>query len=116
MPKPAGGIRPRQAAGSRSNPALGTSNGPRTRAVCDWASATMAGHSVHPVPVARLDHSPQTLDIIDLSHDGRGVARWPEGQAHAGKTVFVAGALLLIGPTWKQRPLHVSAAPELSKI
>ena len=53
----------------------------------------MAGHSVHPVTVARLDHSPKTLDIIDLSHDGRGVARWPEGQASAGKTVFVAGAL-----------------------
>jgi len=53
----------------------------------------MAGHSLHLVPVARLDHSPKSLDIIDLSHDGRGVARWPEGQANAGKTVFVSGAL-----------------------
>ncbi len=53
----------------------------------------MAGHSTRLVAVARLDHSPKVLDIIDLSHDGRGVARWPEGHAHAGKTVFVAGAL-----------------------
>ena len=45
------------------------------------------------VPVARLDQSPKTVSIIDLSHDGRGVARWPEGHAHAGKTVFVSGAL-----------------------
>ncbi|RZA20730.1 MAG: 23S rRNA (uracil(1939)-C(5))-methyltransferase RlmD [Lysobacteraceae bacterium] len=43
--------------------------------------------------MARLDHSPKTLSIVDLSHDGRGVARWPEGQANAGKTVFVSGAL-----------------------
>jgi 23S rRNA (uracil1939-C5)-methyltransferase len=43
--------------------------------------------------VARLDQSPKTVSIADLSHDGRGVARWPEGHAHAGKTVFVAGAL-----------------------
>ena len=43
--------------------------------------------------MARLDHTPKTVSIIDLSHDGRGVARWPEGQANAGKTVFVSGAL-----------------------
>ncbi|WP_240125110.1 23S rRNA (uracil(1939)-C(5))-methyltransferase RlmD [Thermomonas alba] len=43
--------------------------------------------------MARIDRSPQTLSILDLSHDGRGVARWPEGHAQAGKTVFVAGAL-----------------------
>ena len=42
--------------------------------------------------MARLDHSPKSLDIVNLTHDGRGVARWPEGQ-HAGKTVFVTGAL-----------------------
>ena len=42
--------------------------------------------------MARLDHSPKPLDIVNLSHDGRGVARWPDGQ-HAGKTVFVTGAL-----------------------
>jgi 23S rRNA (uracil1939-C5)-methyltransferase len=43
--------------------------------------------------VARLDLTPFRLDILDLSHDGRGVARRPEGDANAGKTVFVAGAL-----------------------
>ncbi|MFT4178045.1 MAG: 23S rRNA (uracil(1939)-C(5))-methyltransferase RlmD [Thermomonas sp.] len=43
--------------------------------------------------MARLDQSPKRFDIHDLSHDGRGVARWPEGHAHAGKAVFVAGAL-----------------------
>ncbi len=41
----------------------------------------------------RIDQTPFALDIIDLSHDGRGVARRPEGHVHAGKTVFVAGAL-----------------------
>ena len=43
--------------------------------------------------MARLDQTPKTVSIVDLSHDGRGVARWPEGHAHAGKAVFVAGAL-----------------------
>jgi 23S rRNA (uracil1939-C5)-methyltransferase len=43
--------------------------------------------------VARLDQTPKTLVIHDLSHDGRGVARWPDGHAQAGKAVFVSGAL-----------------------
>ena len=43
--------------------------------------------------MARLDQSPKTVSINDLSHDGRGVARWPQGHANAGKTVFVSGAL-----------------------
>jgi 23S rRNA (uracil1939-C5)-methyltransferase len=43
--------------------------------------------------VARLDLTPFRLDILDLSHDGRGVARRPQGDANPGKTVFVAGAL-----------------------
>lgn len=43
--------------------------------------------------MARLDPTPHTLAILDLSHDGRGVARWPAGHAQAGKAVFVAGAL-----------------------
>ena len=52
----------------------------------------MAGHPAASRHVARLDHSPKSLDIVNLTHDGRGVARWPEGP-HAGKTVFVTGAL-----------------------
>ena len=52
----------------------------------------MAGHPAASRHVARLDHSPKSLDIVNLTHDGRGVARWPEGP-HAGKTVFVSGAL-----------------------
>jgi len=38
--------------------------------------------------VARLDQTPFPADILDLSHDGRGVARRAEGKA-----VFVDGAL-----------------------
>lgn len=38
--------------------------------------------------VARIDQTPFELDIIDLSHDGRGVARREDGKA-----VFVADAL-----------------------
>jgi 23S rRNA (uracil1939-C5)-methyltransferase len=38
--------------------------------------------------VARIDQTPFELQIIDLSHDGRGVAR-----REGGKTVFVADAL-----------------------
>src|SRR5690606_15182862 len=31
--------------------------------------------------VARLDQTPKTLDVLHLTHDGRGVARWPEGHS-----------------------------------
>ena len=44
-------------------------------------------------PVARIDQTPFALDIVSLGHDGRGGARRPEGDAHAGKAIFVAGAL-----------------------
>lgn len=53
----------------------------------------MPGHPAAFRHVARLDQSPKHVSINDLSHDGRGVARWPEGHANAGKTVFVSGAL-----------------------
>ncbi len=43
--------------------------------------------------MARIDQTPFALDIVSLGHDGRGVARRPEGDAHAGKTIFVSGAL-----------------------
>jgi 23S rRNA (uracil1939-C5)-methyltransferase len=60
--------------------------------------------------LARIDQTPFELEILDLSHDGRGVARRPEGDANAsrapagkspaagpaaaaGKAVFVSGAL-----------------------
>jgi len=43
--------------------------------------------------LARIDQTPFEARIIDLAHDGRGVALRPEGHPHAGKTVFVAGAL-----------------------
>src|SRR3546814_10213476 len=38
--------------------------------------------------VARLDQTPFPADILDLSHDGRGVAR-----RDTGKALFLAGAL-----------------------
>ena len=53
----------------------------------------MTGYPTSLRAVARLDQTPKTFDILDLIHDGRGVARWPEGHAQAGKAVFVAGAL-----------------------
>jgi 23S rRNA (uracil1939-C5)-methyltransferase len=56
--------------------------------------------------VARIDQTPFTLDILDLSHDGRGVARRQDGH-NAGKTVFVTGALpgekVLVQQTGRQR-------------
>lgn len=42
--------------------------------------------------MARLDKTPFQARILDLSHDGRGVARRDVG-IHTGKTVFVSGAL-----------------------
>ena len=56
--------------------------------------------------MARLDQTPFQLDILDLSHDGRGVARRQDGP-NAGKAVFVTGALpgekVLVQQTGRQR-------------
>ena len=41
----------------------------------------------------RIDQTPFPLEILDLSHDGRGVGRRPAPDGGPGKTVFVAGAL-----------------------
>lgn len=61
------------------------------RRICD--NARLVSADVSPVARNRIDQTPFALDILDLSHDGRGVARRPEGDVHAGKTVFVSGAL-----------------------
>jgi 23S rRNA (uracil1939-C5)-methyltransferase len=67
--------------------------------------------------VARIDQSPFEAEILDLSHDGRGVARRPEGHAHAGKTVFVAGALpgerVLAQQTGRSRSFDEARAVEV---
>lgn len=41
----------------------------------------------------RIDQTPFELEILDLSHDGRGVARRAGVDGQPGKAVFVAGAL-----------------------
>lgn len=41
----------------------------------------------------RIDQTPFELEILDLSHDGRGVARRGGSEGQPGKAVFVAGAL-----------------------
>jgi 23S rRNA (uracil1939-C5)-methyltransferase len=48
----------------------------------------MRGRFPRSASVARLDQTPFPADITDLTHDGRGVARLPDGKA-----VFIAGAL-----------------------
>jgi len=65
----------------------------------------------------RIDQTPFPIDILDLSHDGRGVARWPEGPAHAGKTIFVSGALpgerVMAKQTAKSRHFDEAATVEV---
>ena len=43
--------------------------------------------------MARIDQTPFQIEILNLTHDGRGVGRRAEGQASPGKAVFVSGAL-----------------------
>ena len=65
----------------------------------------------------RIDQTPSALDIVSLGHDGRGVARRPEGDAHAGKTVFVSGALpgerVMAKQTAKSRHFDEAATVEV---
>src|SRR5688500_8546259 len=46
-----------------------------------------------PDRLAKIDQTPFEIQILDLSHDVRGVARRSPDHANAGKTVFVTGAL-----------------------
>ncbi len=43
--------------------------------------------------MARIDKTPFEAVILGLGHDGRGVAQRPEGHPHAGKPLYIAGAL-----------------------
>ncbi|HET6434296.1 MAG TPA: 23S rRNA (uracil(1939)-C(5))-methyltransferase RlmD [Xanthomonadaceae bacterium] len=69
--------------------------------------------------MARLDQTPFQLDILDLSHDGRGVGRRPEGGHNGGKTVFVTGALpgetVLVQQTGRQRAFDEARTLEVLK-
>ncbi|MCD9031092.1 23S rRNA (uracil(1939)-C(5))-methyltransferase RlmD [Luteimonas sp. Y-2-2-4F] len=62
----------------------------------------------------RIDQTPFALDIVDLSHDGRGVAR-----RESGKTVFVAGALpgerVLAKQTARSRSFDEATAVEVER-
>ena len=67
--------------------------------------------------MARIDQTPFALDIVSLGHDGRGVARRPDGDANAGKTVFVSGALpgerVMAKQTAKSRHFDEAATVEV---
>lgn len=65
----------------------------------------------------RIDQTPFALDILDLSHDGRGVARRPDKDGQAGKAVFVSGALpgerVMAKQTAKSRHFDEAATVEV---
>lgn len=67
--------------------------------------------------MARIDQTPFALDIVSLGHDGRGIARRPDGDANAGKTVFVSGALpgerVMAKQTAKSRHFDEAATVEV---
>jgi len=67
--------------------------------------------------VARIDQTPFQIQITSLTHDGRGVGRRAEGQANAGKTVFVSGALpgeiVMAQQTGRQRSFDEARAVEV---
>ena len=58
-------------------------------------NGTMPPPASHRSPaLARIDQTPFTIDVVDMTHDGRGVARRPDPRIPgAGKAVFVSGAL-----------------------
>jgi len=62
----------------------------------------------------RIDSTPFTLDVLDLSHDGRGV-----GRRDNDKTVFVAGALpgerVLVRQTTRSRQFDEGIAIEVMR-
>ena len=67
--------------------------------------------------MARIDQTPFALDIVSLGHDGRGIARRPDGDANTGKTVFVSGALpgerVMAKQTAKSRHFDEAATVEV---
>ena len=81
------------------------------------ASATITGFPSTCVSVARIDQTPFQIQITSLTHDGRGVGRRAEGQADAGKTVFVSGALpgeiVMAQQTGRQRSFDEARAVEV---
>src|SRR5688500_5320685 len=100
-----GGTSP-EAPGSRSRAESSASAALAVRFISHWrtvatcrrdegnANATMCDPpDCLPYRLAKIDQTPFEIQILDLSHDGRGVARRPAGHANAGKTVFVSGAL-----------------------
>lgn len=87
-------------AGNRSSAQAGRAQ--PTGLICDNAAPhRLQQHYVPRHRSPRLDKSPFEAEIVDHSHDGRGVAR------REGKTVFVAGALpgerVIAEPTAKNR-------------
>ena len=65
----------------------------------------------------RIDQTPFPIEILDLSHDGRGVGRRPSLDGGPGKTVFVAGALpgerVMARQTAKNRSFDEAATVEV---
>ena len=67
--------------------------------------------------MARIDQTPFQIEIVSLTHDGRGVGRRAEGQANPGKTVFVSGALpgeiVMAQQTARQRSFDEAKAVQI---
>jgi 23S rRNA (uracil1939-C5)-methyltransferase len=79
--------------------------------------ATIPGYPQRSRPVARIDQTPFQIEIVSLTHDGRGVGRRAEGQANPGKTVFVSGALpgeiVMAQQTARQRSFDEARAVQI---